>query len=59
MGEGQPHSEVYIAGTNDWGVGSSPDPFDMQSNIALVAGLLCRFPGQRAESDEASGNYSW
>lgn len=37
--EGQPHSEVYIAGTNDWGVGSSPDPFDMQSNIALVAGL--------------------
>jgi len=38
-GEGQPHSEVYIAGTNDWGVGSSPDPFDMQSNIALAAGL--------------------
>lgn len=37
--QGQPHSEVYIAGTNDWGVGSSPDPFDMQSNIALVAGL--------------------
>ncbi len=38
-GEGQPQSEVYIAGTNDWGVGSTPDPFDMQSNIALVAGL--------------------
>jgi hypothetical protein len=37
--EGQPHSEVYIAGTSDWGVGSTPDPFDMQSNIALVAGL--------------------
>jgi len=38
-GEGQPHSEVYIAGTNDWGVGSTSDPFDMQSNIALMAGL--------------------
>jgi hypothetical protein len=37
--EGQPHSEVYIAGTNDWGVGSTPNPFDMQSNIALMAGL--------------------
>lgn len=37
--EGQPLSEVYIAGTNDWGVGSTPNPFDMQSNIALMAGL--------------------
>lgn len=37
--QGQPQSEVYIAGTGDWGVGSSADPFDMQSNIALLAGL--------------------
>lgn len=37
--QGQPQSEVYIAGTGDWGVGSSADPFDMQSNVALLAGL--------------------
>ena len=33
------HSEVYIAGTHEWVVGGSTEPFDMTSNIALVAGL--------------------
>ena len=32
-------SDVYIAGTQDWGLGSSTDPFDMESNLALVAGV--------------------
>ena len=37
--EGQWSSEVYIAGTHDWGFGGTLEPFDMESNIALVAGL--------------------
>jgi hypothetical protein len=36
---GETHTEVYIAGTSSWGVGSNNDPFDWESNIALVAGL--------------------
>lgn len=37
---GEPgHVEVYIAGTQDWGVGSSSHPFDLGSNLALVAGV--------------------
>ncbi|MCF8548697.1 MAG: hypothetical protein K9G03_01810 [Pontimonas sp.] len=37
--DGNAHSEVYIAGTHDWGMGTSAEPFDMNSNIALVAGI--------------------
>lgn len=33
------HSEVYVAGTHDWGFGTTAEPFDMNSNIALVAGI--------------------
>jgi len=32
-------SDVYIAGTQHWGLGSSAEPFDMESNLALVAGV--------------------
>lgn len=38
-GEGIAHSEVYIAGTHDWGMGTTVEPFDLNSNIALVAGI--------------------
>jgi hypothetical protein len=37
--QGQWSSEVYIAGTHEWGLGDTPEPFDMESNIALIAGL--------------------
>ncbi len=33
------NTEVFIAGTSDWGVGHSSNPFDLESNMALVAGL--------------------
>lgn len=33
-------TEVYIAGTRDFGLGSTSEPFDMESNIALTGGLL-------------------
>lgn len=36
---GRAHSEVYIAGTHDWGMGTTEEPFDLNSNIALVAGI--------------------
>lgn len=36
---GRAHSEVYIAGTHDWGMGTTQEPFDLNSNIALVAGI--------------------
>ncbi|MCF8549937.1 MAG: hypothetical protein K9G09_03470 [Pontimonas sp.] len=32
-------TEVFIAGTSDWGVGHTSNPFDLESNMALVAGL--------------------
>lgn len=31
--------DVYIAGTQEWSVGTSANPFDMESNIALIAGV--------------------
>jgi hypothetical protein len=33
-------TEVFIAGTQSWGLQDSLEPFDAQSNVALVAGLL-------------------
>jgi hypothetical protein len=36
---GRAHSEVYIAGTHDWGMGTTEEPFNLNSNIALVAGI--------------------
>ena len=38
-GRGQWSSEVYIAGTHEWSIGGTEEPFDMESNIAVVAGL--------------------
>ncbi len=38
-GRGQWNSEVYIAGTHEWSIGGTEEPFDMESNIAVVAGL--------------------
>ena len=35
---GETHAEVFIAGTHDWGVGSGETPFDLESNLRLVAG---------------------
>lgn len=36
---GETHTDVYIAGTDDWSVGAGSSPFDMESNLALVAGV--------------------
>jgi hypothetical protein len=38
LANGDTHAEVYIAGTHDWGVGSGHTPFDLESNLKLVAG---------------------
>jgi pimeloyl-ACP methyl ester carboxylesterase len=36
---GQWHTEVFVAGTRTWDLEQTDDPFDMRSNLALVAGL--------------------
>jgi len=36
--DGSYSTDVYIAGTRDLGVGYTREPFDMESNIALIAG---------------------
>lgn len=38
-GDGVAETDVYLAGTQRWSVGVSDDPFDMESNIALIAGV--------------------
>lgn len=38
-GQGQWRSEVYLAGTHEWSIGGTEEPFDMESNIAVVAGI--------------------
>lgn len=37
--DGRIETEVFISGTQSWGLGESAEPFDVQSNVALVAGL--------------------
>lgn len=37
--QGLVETEVFIAGTSDWGVGTTENPFDLESNLALVAGI--------------------
>ena len=37
--DGTTHTEVFISGTREWSLGSEDDPFDMRSNLALVAGV--------------------
>ena len=39
MGDGTFQTEVFIAGTKNWGVGQTAQPFDLESNLALVAGV--------------------
>ena len=39
QGDGTFHTEVFIAGTKDWGIGHTAQPFDLESNLALVAGV--------------------
>jgi len=39
QGDGTYVTEVFIAGTKDWGVGQTAQPFDLESNVALVAGV--------------------
>lgn len=39
LGGGQWHTEVFVAGTRDWDVEVGTDPFDMRSNVALIAGV--------------------
>lgn len=36
--EGGFHTEVFVAGTRTWSLDETTDPFDMRSNLALVAG---------------------
>jgi hypothetical protein len=36
---GSVETEVFIAGTSDWSVGTTDNPFDLEGNLALVAGL--------------------
>jgi len=38
LANGDTHAEVFIAGTHEWGVGSGDTPFDLESNLRLVAG---------------------
>ena len=35
---GDTHADVFIAGTDDWGVATGKTPFDLESNLKLVAG---------------------
>ena len=37
--DGADDFDVFIAGTQEWSVGTSSEPFDMESNLALVAGV--------------------
>lgn len=37
--EGRGETEVFIAGTGDWTMGTGSNPFDFESNVALVAGI--------------------
>ena len=37
--DGQTHTEVFVSGTAEWTVEEGTSPFDMRSNLALVAGL--------------------
>jgi predicted esterase len=37
--EGRGETEVFIAGTGDWTMGTGRNPFDLESNVALVAGI--------------------
>ena len=39
LDDGTHHTEVFIAGTNDWSFHSPDSAFDMSSNLALVAGV--------------------
>jgi hypothetical protein len=38
LSDGSRHADVFVAGTNQWSVGTGGSPFDMDSNLALVAG---------------------
>lgn len=38
-GDGSFATEVFIAGTKEWGRGQTAEPFDVESNFALVAGV--------------------
>lgn len=38
-GDGEVTTEVFIAGTSDWALGTTDNPFDLESNLALVAGV--------------------
>lgn len=38
LANGDTHADVFIAGTHEWGVGSGHTPFDLESNLKLVAG---------------------
>jgi hypothetical protein len=40
LANGDTHAEVFIAGTHEWGVGSGTTPFDLESNLRLVAGNI-------------------
>ena len=39
VADGSWHTEVFVAGTRTWSLDHSTDPFDMRSNMALVAGI--------------------
>lgn len=38
-GDGSFATEVFIAGTQEWGIGQTAEPFDLESNFALIAGV--------------------
>lgn len=37
--DGSTHTEVFVAGTTQWSLSEGDNPFDMRSNLALVAGI--------------------
>jgi len=38
IADGSSHAEVFVSGTRTWSLEENTDPFDMRSNLALVAG---------------------
>lgn len=37
--DGVVETEIFIAGTSEWSVGTTENPFDLEGNLALVAGI--------------------
>ena len=52
---GHTHTEVFIAGTDEWSVGTGEAAFDMESNLAVVAGLSAASVVATSQAMRAAG----